>query len=56
MVVAGALSAGAGAAYAATHGLSHTVKPHVARSHGVPTNLHYPCHNHHGARLTAANL
>jgi hypothetical protein len=55
LVAVGALSAGGSAAYAATHGPAHHVKAPVHRTHGVPSNLHYPCHSH-GAKLTPSRV
>jgi len=55
VVVAGAVSAGSGAAYAATHGPSHPAKPVVKKTRGIPSNLHYPCHSH-GAKLTPSRV
>ena len=56
-MVAGAVSFGGGAAFAATHGSSPAAKPPVskAKTPQLVSNVHYPCHNH-GARLTAAQL
>lgn len=56
LVVVGALSAGGGAAYAATHGPAHPAAKHpVVKAQPLVWNLHYPCHSH-GAKLTAAQL
>jgi hypothetical protein len=54
-VVAGAVSFGGGAAYAATHGGSAPVKKPARAHSGLQSNVHVPCHNH-GAKITNANL
>lgn len=53
LVVVGALSAGGGAAYAATHEPAHPVKHHPAQP--FLSNVHYPCHSP-GAKLAPAQL
>jgi hypothetical protein len=55
VVVAAAVSAGSGAAYAATHGSAHPTRPPVTKTPSFPSNLHYPCHSH-GAKLTPAQV
>ena len=55
-VAVGAVSFGGGAAYAATHGTSPPAKK-PARVHSTfQSNVHYPCHNHGAATVTAANV
>jgi hypothetical protein len=54
-VAVGAVSFGGGAAYAATHGASHPVKKPTVRAQ-LQSNVHYPCHNHGAATVTAANV
>jgi hypothetical protein len=52
LAVIAALSA-AGGAYASTQ---HSAKKQpAAKLHGIPANLHYPCHSP-GAHLTPAQL
>ena len=55
-VMAGAVSFGGGAAYAATHGASHPVKKPAVRAHGLQSNVHFPCHNRGAAKITSAQL
>jgi len=55
-VAVGAVSFGGGAALAATHGASHLAKKPTVRARGLQSNVHYPCHNHGAAKITAANV
>jgi hypothetical protein len=55
-VAVGAVSFGGGAAFAATHGASHPVKKPTVRTHGLQSNVHYPCHNRGAAKITTANV
>ena len=54
-VVAGAVSFGGGAAYAATHSASHPAKKPVRAHTRLQSNVHFPCHNR-GATITHANV
>jgi hypothetical protein len=56
-VVAGAVSFGGGAAFAATHSASHPAKKPPVRAHSrLQSNVHFPCHNRGAAKITAANV
>jgi hypothetical protein len=55
-VAAGAVSIGGGAAYAATHSASHPVKKPAVRTHGLQSNVHFPCHNRGAAKISTANV
>ncbi|MGZ4289190.1 MAG: hypothetical protein ACXVQQ_02545 [Gaiellaceae bacterium] len=46
LVVAGAVSFGGGAAYAATHGSAHPAKQPAPKAPRFVSNAHYPCHHH----------